>query len=296
MKVFFTKRHQFAIENKTLPLSFNSRLRTSLLRVLERHSEWGGWDNADNFTFEGVEGTLKTFYGLSGLLAYNDKGVRVPANVRQVILSGYPGHVIDVIEAWFDQNPSDGAACERELNDILQIHDSPWRIVNGVAILVDSEYLHEAVRARTLRLLREVRAVGALEEFQAAVSDLQSNETKDAVVKAHKSVESVMKAALQTDEPLGFGALLRRLIDSGMLPAYYEEFLQHFEKLALGAVKERNLPGRGHGQGTDPIEVPRSLAEFAVNLAGTINLFIIQRWIETRGSPSGAEPEPEAPF
>lgn len=296
MKVLFTKRHEEAIRKKTLPLSLSSRLRTSVLRVLERHSEWGGWDNAENFTFDAVEDTLKTFYGLSHLLAYNDKGERVPSNVRQVILSGYPGHVIDVVEAWFDQNPSDAAACEREINDIFQIHDSPWRIVNGGAILVDSEYLHEAVRARTLRLLREGRAVGALEEFQAAISDLQSGDTKDAVVKAHKSVESVMKAALQANEPLGFGALLRKLIDSGILPGYYEEFLQHFEKLALGAVKERNLPGRGHGQGTDPIEVPRSLAEFAVNLAGTINLFIIQRWIETRGSASEDAPESATPF
>jgi hypothetical protein len=56
--------------------------------------------------------------------------------------------------------------------------------------------------------------------------------------------------------------------------------LKHFEKLALGAVKERNLPARAHGQGKDTTQVQHELAEFAVNLAGSLNLFIIQRWLD----------------
>lgn len=161
---------------------------------------------------------------------------------------------------------------------------SQWRFVNGEAILVDSEYLHEEVQARTLRLLKESRAFGALEEFQDAIRDLQSGETKDAVIKAHKSVESVMKCVLKIDEHKTFGHLLSMLIKSGIIPLYYEEFLQHFEKLALGAVKERNLPARGHGQGAEIVKVPKSLAEFAINLAGTINLFIIQQWLEIKNT------------
>jgi hypothetical protein len=67
--------------------------------------------------------------------------------------------------------------------------------------------------------------------------------------------------------------------------------VSHFEKLALGAVKERNRPGTGHGQGNTSVNVPQSLAEFVINLAGSINLFIIERWIETKqqASPESSE-------
>ena len=169
---------------------------------------------------------------------------------------------------------------------------SQWCFVNGEAILVDSEYLHEEVHSRTLRLLKESRAFGALEEFRYAIRDLQSGDTKDAIVKAHKSVESVMKCALEIDEHKTFGHLLSMLIKSGIVPSYYDEFLQHFGKLALGAVKERNLPARGHGQGAEIVEVPKSLAELSINLAGSINLFIIQRWLEIQKDSKSNRTEP----
>lgn len=91
-----------------------------------------------------------------------------------------------------------------------------------------------------------------------------------------------MKTVLDTSEHMTFGKLLDQLIKSGLIPACYQEFLIHFEKLALGAVKERNRPGTGHGQGNISVDVPRSLAEFVINLAGSVNLFIIERWLEAK--------------
>jgi len=291
MKILFSKRHWDAIRKKNLPLSFSKSLRTTILRILEQHSDWGGWDNAENFTFDQSEERLKTFWGKEHILAFNENGNREPANFQQLIRSGYPGEVVDAIEAWFAENPSDAYKCEKDLNDALSMNRSPWRFVNGEAILVDSEYLYTEVQAKTLKLLKAGHAFGALDEFQGAIQDFQAGDTKDAVVKAHKSVESVMKVALQKDEHLTFGKLLSDLIKSDIIPGYYEEFLKHFEKLTLGAVKERNRPGTGHGQGSEITSVNKSLAEFAINLAGSINLFIIQRWIELRKQTS---PEPES--
>lgn len=284
MKIFFSKRHANALREKKLPVTFSKSLRVSILRTLEMYSDCGGYDSQENFTFELAEEILKTFYGKLKLESFDQEGKRIPASLSGVILSGYPSEVIDSIEAWFAQEPKRNTLCEKELNEILTMNRSQWRFVHGEAILVDSEYLHEEVQARTLRLLKESRAFGALEEFQDAIRDLQSGETKDAVIKAHKSVESVMKSVLKIDEHKTFGHLLSMLIKSGIIPLYYEEFLQHFEKLALGAVKERNLPARGHGQGAEIVKVPKSLAEFAINLAGTINLFIIQQWLEIKNT------------
>jgi len=282
MKAYFSKRHRQAIRDKKFPLSFSRTLRHSIRRILERFSDWGGYDNEENFTFEAATESLKTFYGRDELIAFTELNERMPTDYSGQIENGYPSEVVDAIEAWFDQEPKNAVECERELNDCLSMNQSLWRFINGEAILVDSEYIHNEVQAKTLRLLKQGSAFGALEEFQEAIRDLQSGETKDAVIKAHKSVESVMKTALGTDEHLTFGRLLSKLIESDVVPKYYKDFLIHFEKLALGAVKERNRPGTGHGQGSLPTEVQRSLAEFAVNLAGSVNLFLIQRCIELR--------------
>lgn len=301
MKTLFSKRHGDAIREKKLPLTFPQYLRTSMCRILRRFADCGGFNNDEDFTSEAAAEMLKTFYGKEQLEAFNAEGKRVPAHFDQVILNGYPSEVIDAVEAWFAQDSRQANECEREMNDLLAMNRSPWRFVNGEAILVDSEYLHQEVQARTLRLLKEGRAFGALEEYHGAIQDLQTGETKDSVIKAHKSVESVMKVVLGRDENATFGTLLADLIKSDILPDYYEEFLKHFEKLALGAVKERNLPGRGHGQGTTIKPVPRSLAEFAINLAGSINLFLIQRWLETKkqvekATPKAAEEDDSLPF
>ena len=280
MRNFFSKRHQDALIEKKLHVSFPIECRRSMERILRKYSDWGGWDNVDNLTFEGATEDLLTFYGQDKLRAFDKSDKRVPASISQVIISDYPAHVLDVIEAWFYQNPKQSRECEKELNDILTINQSSWRIVNGEAMLVDSDYLHQEVRAKTIHLLKECKAAGALEEYQDAINDLTNGETKDAVVKAHKSVESVMKTVLETKEHLRYGQLLTRLVKSDIIPQYYEDFLKHFEQLALGAVKERNLPARGHGQGRETTIVPHCLAEFTVNLAGTINVFIIKHWIE----------------
>jgi hypothetical protein len=296
MKTYFSKRHADALRKKKLTVSFTKPLRTSIVRILSKFSVWGGWNEGENFTFDRAVESLLTFYGKEQLEAFDDKDKRVPTCFEGFVKGGYPSEVLDAIEAWFDQSPNQGSECERELNECLTMNLSAWRIVAGQAMLIDSEYLHAEVRIKTLKLLREDDATGALEEFQDAISDLQAGETKDAVVKAHKSIESVMKTALGTSEHLTFGKLLEQLLKCGLIPTYYEEFLVHFEKLALGAVKERNRPGTGHGQGNVTVDVPRSLAEFVVNLAGSINLFIIERWLESRKtarSVSGSsEPKP----
>jgi hypothetical protein len=290
VRYYFTKRHEEALREKRLKPYIPLRLRVTLQRTLNRFSSWGGYDNEENDTFLKTEETLKTFYGEEQLFAYDDDSKLVPTNLNGLIKSGYPARVFDLIEAWYDHAENMKAnECEKELNSLFEIHNSPWRIVNGTIILVDSEYVHDEIVAKTQCLLKEHSVIGALDEFNDAISFLMDGQTKEAIINAHKSVESVMKTCLGTDEHLTFGGLLDRIIKSGMIPSYYEEFLGHFEKLSLGAVKERNLPARAHGQGSESTKVHKNLAEFAVNLAGCINLFLIRRWIEH--NPKGEEVE-----
>lgn len=285
MKILFSKRHEEALFNKTLDkhLTFPYKCRVAIERVLSGKSEYetlidrDGDEFTTNTTYLLAEDCLKTFYGINKLQAFDKDDKRSDASFRDVILNGYPSEALDTVEAWFGSNPSTAMDCEREINEVLYIHNSSWRFVNGNAVLIDSEYIQREIYAKTVELLKTNKAYGALEEFQEAINDLTTSETKDAVVSAHKSVESTMKVVLgKGSEKLRFGQLLRQLVDSDIIPEYYEGFLNNFEQLALGVGKERNLPGRGHGQGSQPTEVHKSLAELTVNLAGSINLFLLR--------------------
>lgn len=289
MKAYFSARHRDALEAKKLTVSLARPLRAGLERILSKHSDWGGWNDRENFTYEAAEAELTTFYGRPPR-AYRDGDQLVEADLGEVIRTGYPTHVLDAIEAWFEAaQEKPGREAEGEVNQLLAIQRSEWRFVNGSAIRIDSEYLHEEIVAGALRLMAEAGAAGAQEEFQAALAALSSGDCKKAVTEAHKSVESTMKCVLEKQTG-NFGGLLAEVVKSGIVPQYYQEFLVHFQKLALGAVKERNLPGRGHGQGAEPQEVSPGLARFALHLAGAINVFLIERWLETK---SDQEPEDE---
>lgn len=207
----------------------------------------------------------------------------VKSDLEGVIKNGYPAKTLDAIEAWCDfAEPHNAIECQKQLNNIFEIHNSPWRIANGTIFLVDSQYLREEVVSKTQFLLNENSMAGPLEEFTEAVSCLTDGQTKEAIVNAHKSIESVMKTILGINEHKTFGLLLEDIINSGIIPEYYKKFMKNFREIALGAVKDRNKPGTGHGQGAEHIEIPKSLAEFAVHLAGTINLFLIKRWLESQ--------------
>lgn len=280
LKPLFSQRHRAALfDTKTLKPSFYNTLRIGMERILEKHSDGS---NDENWSYEQAAEMLRTLHGWDQLYIREGTSQR-EVSFQDFLRKGFPTDTLDAIEAWFASEPQTADAAAKDLNVLLAINGSPWRFIAGEAVLIDSSYLHDEVVAKTAELLGIAKAAGPLQEFQAALSALQAGESKRAVVEAHKSVESVMKFVLGTHEHLTFGRLLAEILKSGLLPEYYEEFLHHFEMLALGAVKARNRPGTGHGQGPDAVEIPRSLAQFAIHLAGSIEVFLLEHWFERQG-------------
>lgn len=286
LKPLFSQRHRAALfESKTLKPSFPRALRVGMEQILARCSDTS---NFDNWTYDRASETLYTLYGRA--ITIRDGESRRNASFAELILQGYPSEALDAIEAWFMGEAQEAERAAKDLNALLAIHGSPWRFVAGEAVLMDSGYLHDELIAKTADLLGRAKGAGPLQEFQAAVSALQAGEHKRAIVEAHKSVESVMKFVLATNEHWTFGRLLSEVVKAGLLPEYYEDFLRHFELLALGAVKARNRPGTGHGQGSEAVDVPRSLAQFAIHLAGCIDVFLLEHWFERQGTQPTVSP------
>jgi hypothetical protein len=278
MKYLSSKRHEKTLQSGQLQISIPKKLRMSIFRTVLENSILNDWDGV-NVTFDLAFEMLKTFYGEEQIFAHGK-----PVDFKELILQGYPPKALDAIEAFIEKLPSAERqqACEQQLNGVFEIHNSQWRILGGNLYLIDSGYLHTEINAKLHNLLSHHQIAGVLDEFNQAMTALTENSANDAVIYAHRSVESTMKVALGTNEHKTFTPLVKELIASGVIPKYYEDFYLHFEKMMAAVTKERNKPGGGHGQGSEIIAIPKNLAEFAVNLSAVMNMFILKAWLDKK--------------
>jgi hypothetical protein len=166
-------------------------------------------------------------------------------------------------------------------------------MLEGRITRVDSRWLEAEIHSKVAELLSLQGFDGALAEFQQARSALSAGDCKAAISAANLAFESTLKAILGIEQAKP-GELVRAVVDSGLIPDYYEGFLKAFEEHILRSVAVlRNFEkGVGHGQGVKVNDPPRSLADLGVNLAGVLILYLLKRHLEVHPTeqPKGSEP------
>ena len=291
----FSKRCKQALKNGKIKVSIPRNVRIRIWKLIEKYDErWvetseTGWDYWTS-RLECLTEEIKSEHGLEYLSAYSEEkeGVIVPADLKAFILRGnYPPYILDAVELLYeDLSQNEQLSFQKEFNQIMEESDLPWRMAEGRIFPVDSQYIEEEILRKTYELLKEVKFLGALQEFEKARVDLSNGDYEGAIQNANLAVESTIKCILkvQKEKP---GKLYRKLIESGLIPEYYEGFLKSFEENILRAVAiiRNEEPGAGHGRGQKIEKVPQSLAELAVNLAGVLINYLIKRYIENQ-SPS----------
>jgi HEPN domain-containing protein len=299
--MLFSLRHKRSLFSGDLKPSLTQRLRRSLLRTLEEcctasYDEWG-----DVTAYEEIERAKEVVLrdtGKETLCYRDDEGNRLPGTFGQIVVHGFPDDAMDLVEACLAQI-DDGSRprAQERLNAALASHGSPWRMANGEFFRMDSRYFGEEVLEPVAQLLDMAGFEGPLREFADARSALMDGRADEAVVDANKSLESVIKALLGIDREMP-GRLLRRLIESGRVPEYHQGFLESLDKIMYSVVAARSEPGRAHGTGEKPRELPHYYAEFVINLAGVLILFLLRQEAESTSTTevaqaSEAEPEEE---
>jgi hypothetical protein len=169
----------------------------------------------------------------------------------------------------------------KELNHRFREHNIGYQYESGELIRIDSQFVHAEVVKPVLSLLHETGFKGAEEEFLKAHEHHRHGRFKEAITEALKTFESTMKAicdaqkwtypATATAKPL-----IDILFDKGLIPPPMQS---HFT--ALRTTLEAGLPTvrnktSGHGQGAQPVNVPDYLAAYALHLAATNILFLVQ--------------------
>ena len=236
--------------------------------------------------------------------AFDEKGnYSTVDGVENFFIRGSPKFILDAVELFYDllqehwnsrhESVAHPNNYQQSINIIFEEGNLCWRMTDGRIIQADSKWIEDEVITKAHELLRISGFEGALYEFQEARSELSAGECKSAMHNANLAFESTIKSILGIDNAKP-GELIRKLVDSGLIPEYHQNFLKVFEEHILRSVAvARNFEkGVGHGQGTTVNEPPKSLAELAVNLSGVLILYLLKRHLEK--NPITVAPEPES--
>jgi len=286
----FSKRCKNAIMEGKIKVSVPRNVRYRIWKLLQKFNE--GWYETGETGYDYVTTYLdlltekiKNEHGLDNLYAFPEKedGSPKPSDLEGFVLRGaIPSYLFDAIELFYDLIQDENKLkFQREFNQIMEESNLSWRMVDGKIFPIDSAYIDEQILRAAYSLLHEVKFLGALQEFDKARTDFNNGDYEGAIQNANNAVESTIKSILKIEKAKP-GELFRGLIDSGLVPEYYSGFLKAFEENILRSVaiiRNEEL-GVGHGRGANMKEIPRSLAELALNLAGVLIKYLITTYLE----------------
>jgi hypothetical protein len=256
--------------------------------------------NEETSHLEQTDVKLRKLLGFGNTLRIKTPAGFKDADLESYFKLGYPSCALDVIEQFYQEvvNPDkkgilQGGRLQAEVDEAMVAFHCPWRLSDGQFFQVDSDFLDQEINQKTESLLREHGFQGAHDEFRSALEDLSGDEPKDAIIKACKSFESTLKIA--TGKNGDFTALQEAFRKAGFMDDIPEDDAKAICKQVLGSLPTlRNKLG-AHGQGDHIVHVPRPYALLAVYLAGALNQFVVDLYLNTRKQHESATQEPEEP-
>lgn len=183
------------------------------------------------------------------------------------------------------QSPDDAI---QELNARFREHAIGYQYEAGQIVRVDEQFVHAEVVKPALALLYEEGFTGASQEFLCAHQHYRRGEFSAAMQEALKAFESTLKTICARKkwpfDPAKDTA--SKLLEIVFAKKLVPDFLQS-EFSALKATLEAGLPTTrnklaGHGQGATPRDIPDYLAAYALHLAATNILLLVQAYRATR--------------
>jgi hypothetical protein len=185
---------------------------------------------------------------------------------------------IEVELAKIKQGPDEAI---EELNGRFREHGIGYQYLGGTIVRADSQFIHSDVVEPALALLNAEGFDGPADEFVRAFEHYRHRRYKEAVAEALKAFESTMKAictARKWAYPSNATAkpLIDLLFSKGLVPT---ELQTHFA--GLRSAMESGLPTISnrtsrHGQGPVPTEVPPHVAAYALHLAASNIVFLVE--------------------
>ena len=173
-----------------------------------------------------------------------------------------------------------------EINARFRQHNLGYELVNGQIIRKDSELLVQETITPAFSLLQDKRFKSAEDEMQKAFRFRRDGENAEAILNAAKAFESTMAIICNELQytikgtKRSAGVYLTALRDNGFYPSYLNDHLTHIcNTLDKGLPCVRNEHG-GHGAGTASTYISDAFADYALHLAATNIVFLVDLFNE----------------
>jgi hypothetical protein len=186
------------------------------------------------------------------------------------------------------------------INEAFRRASVGYQFGGGQLNRVNDFFLHKEVVEPAISLLHEAGFEGAIEEFMRAHKQYREGNTKGAVVDANNAFESTMKTVCAKRGIRLTGTekaddLVRKMIGMGYIPSYMKAQLDALRSmLNVLPVLRNRTGGAGHGQGATAVEVLDHVAAYALHLAASNIVFLVEAWkaLERRDPHSRDASEP----
>jgi hypothetical protein len=281
-----------------LPNAFRVQVIHIWRSAIGRYYNQHGNATAATEVWDGIHSVLAREYGVFVLSRSSSSASTQSAVCENFLLEADTAGVLDIVELSFiainglvrqwgpDQRYSAGVSqtpndAIEELNVRFREHGLGYQFLGGKLVRVDSQFLHAEVLKPALGLLNSGGFDGPADEFIHAFEHYRHGSYKEAVVEALKAFESTMKAICESREwPYPATATAKQLMEvlfnNGLVPPMLE---CHFTNLRVAM--ESGLPTvrnktSGHGQGATPIQIPAHFAAYALHLAATNIVFLVE--------------------
>ncbi|MCA9813972.1 MAG: hypothetical protein KC652_02565 [Cyanobacteria bacterium HKST-UBA01] len=169
-----------------------------------------------------------------------------------------------------------------ELNQRFKQHNIGYSFINEL-VEVKSEYVHQKAVEPAFRLLRDNDFRGAEQEYVEAHQHYRAGRYKDAIVKANSAFESTLKTICdkkrwQYDKNSTAKKLITIVLDKELVPGYLQTHFHSLQTLLeSGTPVVRNKSG-GHGQGAQIQNVPEHIASYALNMAASNIVMLVESY------------------
>lgn len=169
-----------------------------------------------------------------------------------------------------------------ELNRRFLQHNLGYQFAEGQLIKVSSTFLYQSTTLPVLRLLSGGDFAGANEEFRQAHQRFNAGDYKAAVVACANAVESAMKTICDlrgweyTDKAQA-GDLIKIILRGGLIPQHLDDDKEGIQAMFRGLSVVRNRTTSAHGQGPSPVDVPQHTAAFALHLAASNLIYLVEQ-------------------
>lgn len=199
------------------------------------------------------------------------------------ISATFTPYMFDLIEIMYGiLSDEEKTHFSKALNDTLHTYDIPWLLVDGRMIKIDAQQFECDLKAKALenmKVLKNAEPIfqSAYTELMTAIESLEKQDYQSAINNAGKSYESVLKVILSENKGNADKLTTRYMNDFLIVPETMGES-GFREKVMMSLPFIRNNSGADHGAGATKVVITKSMAELAVNLAASLNTFLIEEY------------------